>query len=54
MDPVELSERDKAFLAIAIEEAQAGFDEGGVPIGACLVSNDGKILARGRNLRMQK
>jgi cytosine/creatinine deaminase len=54
MDPVELSETDKKFLEVAIEEAQAGFDEGGIPIGACLVSKDGKLLARGRNLRIQK
>jgi cytosine/creatinine deaminase len=49
-----LSEQDRKFLDIAISEAQAGFDEGGIPIGACLVSKDGKVLAKGRNLRMQK
>lgn len=49
-----LSEQDKKFLAVAISEAQAGFDEGGIPIGASLVSKDGKLLAQGRNMRMQK
>ena len=49
-----LSETDQKFLEIAISEAQAGFDEGGIPIGACLVSRDGKLIAKGRNLRMQK
>jgi hypothetical protein len=49
-----LSAEDQKFLDIAISEAQAGFDEGGVPIGACLVSKDGKLIAKGRNLRMQK
>jgi cytosine deaminase len=49
-----LSETDQKFLEIAISEAQAGFDEGGIPIGACLVSKDGKLIAKGRNLRMQK
>ena len=49
-----LSEQDKKFLAVAISEAQAGFDEGGIPVGASLVSKDGKLIAQGRNLRMQK
>ncbi|MCJ1310911.1 cytosine deaminase [Agyrium rufum] len=45
---------DAGFLA-ALEEAQAGAREGGVPIGACLVSRDGKtILGRGHNLRVQR
>ena len=49
-----LSETDQEFLQVAISEAQAGFDEGGIPIGACLVSREGKLIAKGRNLRMQK
>jgi creatinine deaminase len=49
-----LSATDQKFLDVAISEAQAGFDEGGIPIGACLVSKDGKLIAKGRNLRMQK
>jgi cytosine deaminase len=35
-------------MAEAIAEARAGYDEGGVPVGAVLV-RDGAILARGRN-----
>ena len=46
-------ESDPGFLA-AVEEAKAGFEEGGVPIGACLVSRDGTILGRGHNMRVQK
>ena len=46
-------EADPGFLA-AVEEAKAGFEEGGVPIGACLVSKDGTILGRGHNMRVQK
>lgn len=36
-------ESDIGFQA-ALEEARQGAAEGGVPIGACLVSADGKIL----------
>ena len=46
-------ESDPGFLA-AVEEAKAGFEEGGVPIGACLVSKDGTILGKGHNMRVQK
>lgn len=38
---------------IALEEAKKGAAEGGVPIGACLVAADGKILGRGHNMRFQ-
>ena len=41
------------FLAAAIEEADAGFREGGIPIGAVLVYR-GAILGRGRNRRVQR
>ncbi|KZF25939.1 cytosine deaminase [Xylona heveae TC161] len=45
-------ENDIGFVA-AVEEAKAGAQEGGVPIGAALVSKDGKILGRGHNMRYQ-
>jgi cytosine deaminase len=41
------------MLAIAFSEAQAGFDEGGVPVGAALFDANGKLLGRGRNRRVQ-
>jgi len=41
------------FMRIAIEEAKKGFEEGGIPIGAVLVSKDGKILGKGHNRRVQ-
>ncbi|KAF4781877.1 cytosine deaminase [Colletotrichum scovillei] len=44
---------DTEGLAIAIEEAKTGASEGGVPIGAALVSADGKLLGRGHNRRVQ-
>lgn len=41
------------FLEAAIEEAQKGLSEGGIPIGSVLVI-DGKIVGRGHNRRVQK
>lgn len=48
-----MSANDPGFIA-ALEEAKKGFAEGGVPIGACLVAADGRILGRGHNMRVQK
>src|SRR5262247_1081230 len=42
-----------SFLRAAIEEAEAGLAEGGIPIGAALVHN-GRILGRGHNRRVQQ
>ncbi len=41
------------FMRAAIEEAQKGLAEGGIPIGSVLVI-DGKIVGRGHNRRVQK
>lgn len=41
------------FMRAAIEEAQLGATEGGVPIGSVLVHN-GRILGRGHNRRVQR
>jgi cytosine/creatinine deaminase len=41
------------FMAAAIEEAEAGKREGGIPIGAVLVYK-GQIIGRGHNRRVQK
>jgi creatinine deaminase len=41
-----------AFLRAAIEEAERGLAEGGIPIGAVLV-HQGQILGRGHNRRVQ-
>jgi len=45
---------DQEGFAIAVEEANLSYREGGVPIGAALVSKDGKLLGRGHNMRVQK
>lgn len=44
---------DERFLAVAIEQARIGRDEGGIPIGAALVVGD-DIVAVGRNRRVQQ
>src|SRR2546428_10337954 len=41
------------FLRAAIEEAELGLSEGGIPIGSVLVHR-GRILGRGHNRRVQK
>lgn len=45
-------DQDLGFIA-AVKEAKIGYAEGGVPIGAALVSRDGEILGRGHNMRVQ-
>ena len=47
-----LNEHDKKFLRIAYNEAKAGFDEGGCPIGSVLAKDD-QLIAQGRNQRVQ-
>jgi cytosine/creatinine deaminase len=41
------------LLETAIDEARRGLAEGGIPIGAALFDNDGKLLGRGHNRRVQ-
>jgi cytosine deaminase len=41
------------FLQAAIQEAERGLAEGGIPIGSVLVHH-GRILGRGHNRRVQK
>ena len=48
-----LSKSDKKMLKIAYNEAKAGFDEGGCPIGAVL-AREGDVVSQGRNQRVQK
>ncbi len=47
-------ERYRAMLGVALEEARRGRDEDGVPIGAAMFDAEGKLLASGRNRRVQE
>jgi len=47
-----LDKQDRKFLRVAYDEAKAGFDEGGCPIGSAL-AKDGQLIAQGRNQRVQ-
>lgn len=40
-------------MKVAIEEAEKGLNEGGIPIGSVIV-HKGKIIGRGHNRRVQK
>jgi len=42
------------MLAVALEEARSGRAEGGIPIGAALFHQDGRLLGRGHNRRVQE
>ena len=44
---------DIRLLRVAYEEAKAGFDEGGCPIGSVL-ARGAEIVSQGRNQRVQK
>jgi cytosine deaminase len=42
------------MLAVALDEARIGFDEGGIPIGAALYRRTGELVSRGHNRRVQQ
>src|ERR1700722_18720362 len=42
-----------AMLAVAIAEARKGLDEGGIPIGAAVFDEAGKLIGAGHNRRVQ-
>ena len=44
---------EAALLQEAVKEARLGLKEGGLPIGSVLATQEGKIVARGHNLRVQ-
>lgn len=43
---------DAKFMKLAYVEAKAGYEEGGVPVGAVMVEK-GEVIGRGRNRRVQ-
>ena len=45
-------ESDHGFQT-ALQEARKGAGEGGIPIGAALVTKEGKIIGQGHNMRVQ-
>ena len=43
----------EAMLEVAIGEARRGLEEGGVPVGAAIFDENGKLLGAGHNRRVQ-
>jgi len=48
-----MTDDDRSMLEIAKAQARLGLAEGGIPIGAALVADDGRVLGAGRNRRVQ-
>jgi len=48
-----MTTKSDPFMRAAIEEAEAGLREGGIPIGSVIVHGD-RILGRGHNRRIQR
>ena len=48
-----LTETDRKHLKTAYDEAKAGYDEGGCPIGSVLARGE-DVVSQGRNQRVQK
>jgi cytosine deaminase len=44
----------QTMLAVALDEARSGLNEGGIPIGAALFNKGGTLLGRGHNRRVQE
>lgn len=42
------------MLAIALEQARIGYNEGGVPVGGAIFTVDGTLLGAGRNRLVQE
>ena len=43
----------KRLMSVAVQEAKQGYDEGGVPVGAVIATENGNIIAQGHNLHHQ-
>ena len=44
---------DASMLQVALEQARKGWAEGGIPIGAAIFDETGKLLGAGHNRRVQ-
>ncbi len=44
----------QAMLAVALAEARAGLQEGGIPIGAAIFDQNGRLIGAGHNRRVQQ
>lgn len=44
----------QAMLAVAVAEARQGLEEGGIPIGAAIFDQTGKLVSVGHNRRVQQ
>jgi cytosine/creatinine deaminase len=44
----------KMMLDVAIEQARAGLKEGGIPIGAAIFDQGGRLIGAGQNRRVQQ
>ena len=51
-DVVYLTDQEK--LTVAVREALAGLAEGGIPVGAALFDENGRLLGSGHNQRVQE
>jgi cytosine/creatinine deaminase len=55
---IQLQEKEKTLyrhmLSVALDEARLGQAEGGVPVGAALFTQDGALISRGHNRRVQE
>jgi tRNA(Arg) A34 adenosine deaminase TadA len=44
----------EAMLEVAIQQARVGLNEGGIPIGAAIFDQTGRLVGAGHNRRVQK
>ena len=43
----------ESMLAVALSEAQQGLAEGGIPVGAAIFDQSGRVIGKGHNRRVQ-
>jgi cytosine/creatinine deaminase len=50
---MQITDVHRKLLQEAVDEARQGLAEGGLPIGSVLADANGRVIARGHNLRVQ-